>query len=243
VPGAQYEEANPLDNINVKNARADLAARLRPFVSEKWLLTRVLGFTSQETEEILMDRRYEASGIPTPGGDLAPLMPQTTETPQKGTLTIDDVEDARRKLAEEKKAANDIADIEYFKRNMRKALKIPKDYLESSEPPGIASRLKVGANDIFVIDVDVSRLPSNRIEEFLTKCKDGLRPLWEKVGLIGRIMCVASDHNGFRVIEVEEASRQGYSPEKGSFSPDAPRHVHIDLAKPAQKKPRPPVMG
>lgn len=52
VPSAIFE----LAQIEVRNARADLAARMQEFVSLRWMLQNIFGFSDQEIETILAER-------------------------------------------------------------------------------------------------------------------------------------------------------------------------------------------
>ena len=56
VPSAIYE----LAQLEIRGARVDLASRMGEFVSRKWLMTKLLGFTEQEAELIEKERGEEA---------------------------------------------------------------------------------------------------------------------------------------------------------------------------------------
>jgi len=53
-----------LIKVESMGERADLAVRLRPFVSKRWLMTNVFDFTEEQVIEIEMQRRHEATKIP-----------------------------------------------------------------------------------------------------------------------------------------------------------------------------------
>ena len=128
---------------------------------------------------------------------------------------------------------------------MLKALKVPPDFLsEETESPKALDRLVVGPNDIFVVDVDVTSCAKDRVHKYLTQIKESLEPVFEKVGLTGRIMVAAGDNNGFRVIEVQEGpppTGVGFKyPMKGSITASC---LKERKPLPVPKKSRPPVMG
>lgn len=56
VPSAIFE----LAQMEVRTAKADLAARMRDFVSMHWLLSRVFGLSEDEIKEIQKERKSEA---------------------------------------------------------------------------------------------------------------------------------------------------------------------------------------
>jgi len=100
------------------------------------------------------------------------------------------------------KQAVDKEDIEYFRRNLFKALKIPPDYLSESPVPD----LKVGPNDILVVHLDVSCVPNDQVETFRQKTITSLTPAFEERGLKGRILWLTTRNEGstrFSVIGIE----------------------------------------
>jgi hypothetical protein len=58
----------------IMNGRAELAMRLRPFVSERWLLMNVFDFTEEEAQQLDYERRAEATKQNAIGHDLEPLV-------------------------------------------------------------------------------------------------------------------------------------------------------------------------
>jgi hypothetical protein len=56
IPSAIFE----LAQIEVMNARADLATRMREHVSHRWVLSKVFGYNEQEIDQIFQERQDEA---------------------------------------------------------------------------------------------------------------------------------------------------------------------------------------
>lgn len=55
VPSAIFE----LAQLEVRNARADLAGRMREFVSLHWIMSKVFGMSDEEIEEVIEQRRTD----------------------------------------------------------------------------------------------------------------------------------------------------------------------------------------
>ena len=56
VPSGIYE----LAQMEIQNARADLASRMETYVSKKWIMTELFGFTDAEVRAINRQRKKEA---------------------------------------------------------------------------------------------------------------------------------------------------------------------------------------
>ncbi len=85
VPSSIFE----LAQLEVRNARADLAQRMQGFVSIHWLLSKVFGLSDDEIEVIMEQRKEDAEqqmqmqmgGMAPPGGPMPGPMPGAEEAP------------------------------------------------------------------------------------------------------------------------------------------------------------------
>jgi len=71
-------------------------------------------------------------------------------------------------------------------------------------------QIRVGANDVLVVTVDVQDISSNQVETFLNHIKNHLGDFFEKRGLKDRVLWVADRHSGstkFSVISIEETRK------------------------------------
>ena len=77
VPSAIYE----LAQLEVRNARADLASRMQDFVSKRWVLREVFKMEEAEIEQIMEERKQEAEEEAAQAAAAAELMPQPGAPP------------------------------------------------------------------------------------------------------------------------------------------------------------------
>jgi len=190
----------------IMSARADLAAQLRPFVSERWLLTNIFDFTEDEAATIELQRRYEATERPSVGGDLEPL-------------TKAKVELLQARIEELEKAENDRKDIDYFRRNLHTALKIPENYMS-------IPKVEIGPDDILVFNVGVLNVPASEIRNYLERLRKNLGPYFERAGLKGRMLYSPNREKDFDSFSVLGITRRSETPtarvdvaEKRKFPP------------------------
>lgn len=158
--------------VEIMNERAELAHKLSPFVSQRWILTKIFDFTEEEAQEIEMQRRSEASKIPTIGGELEAL-PPIAEL-KRLAMSVDHAEDD---------------DIAYFRRNMMKALRVPDHLLGPNAAPPI--NVIVGPNDYLVVHVKTDFVPLNRVEAYLNKTKKSVREIFKDAPFRDRMLFVA----------------------------------------------------
>jgi len=118
----------------------------------------------------------------------------------------------------------DDPDVNYFLANMHNALRVPEGYLNKK-----IDKLSVGPNDVLVIHVDATDIPSSAKEKWLRKVKKSVGPLFDARGLKDRHIWVAADKTGFSVIGIEKTLTK----------------KDVDEARRIlrEKKPRPPIMG
>lgn len=114
------------------------------------------------------------------------------------------VEELKEKLAELEKAENARKDIEYFQRNLHKALKIPEDVKLAWKFKD--SSVRVGPNDVLVVYLNVADVPASRVESYMQRAKKGLGAVFEERGLKGRNIWVATRERetGFGAIEISQ---------------------------------------
>jgi len=161
-------------------------------------------------------------------------------------ITENDVKAARFVLQQRREARDrndfdyaDDPDVAYFQRNLHSALKVPAEYLKGPDESLFANKLKdlnVGPNDVLVIHIRTNDIPRNRIEAYLRRAKQSLKPMWEKLGLKDRVIFMAGEgEHGFSVIHVEEAGMTKAHKEMVDYARATTKWV--------PRKPRPPVMG
>ena len=179
----------------VIDERAKLALRIAPFVSQRWIMTNVFGFSEEEAEKIEYERRSEATELAGVKGTLAslPELPAAVERLAMGVLHAED------------------DDIAYFQRNMMKALRVPESFMPS-EPTGPPVHTIVGPNDYLVIHVPITDIPSNRVEAYLTHVKQACRKTFKDAPFRDRMVFVPHRDVakwGFSSIRIETQEDKG----------------------------------
>jgi len=120
----------------------------------------------------------------------------------KEVATSSEVEELKKKIEELEKAENDRKDIEYFRRNLHGALKIPTDYMS-------IPKTQIGPDDLLIVHLGVKDIPPRRVEEFVKRAKNNAG--FNKAGLKGRVLWVpCREETGcrFSVLGVENREEQ-----------------------------------
>lgn len=92
-----------------------------------------------------------------------------------------EVEELKGKIKELEKAENDRKDIEYFRRNLHKALKVPANYMS-------IPKTTVGPDDILIVHIGVKDIPANRIESYIKRAKEKVQSAFDERGLKDRVL-------------------------------------------------------
>jgi hypothetical protein len=109
------------------------------------------------------------------------------------------IEELQAKVEKLEKAENERKNVEYFRNNLKNALKVPPNYLPKQH---------VGPNDILVVYLDVSNIPPNHIDGYMRRAKKDLASAFDERGLKGRSLWVPIQDAGpthFGVIGVQRA--------------------------------------
>ena len=129
------------------------------------------------------------------------------------------VELLQAKIEELEKVENDWKDIEYFRRNLHKALKIPENYMS-------IPKVEISPDDILVLNVGVRGVSPAQTNRYLEGMKKGLAPRFDEAGLEGRVLFVPNceqDSHTFSVLgitrgtetptaRVDEAEKRKFPP-------------------------------
>jgi hypothetical protein len=138
------------------------------------------------------------------------------------------------RIAELEKEENNRKDIEYFQRNMRKALKIPEHVKLGWNAEDKLSRLEVGPNDILIVHLNVTDIPASRVEVYMSRAKESLRTIFEARGLKGRTLWIPTRNRETHFAVIGLNDREEHLARARALS-----IVGADK----RRKPRPPCMG
>lgn len=204
--------------------RAKTGTRLLDFFPRGWVLKHIFRLSDEAVEEIEGQQKVHSDK----GSVWAGMKEQDTkfrERLEEGRKFTDKIKalafagDGTRELfydsstgkaeveakVETEKERINREGVEYFRRNLKDALKVPKEVQATWKIKEQLSGVNVGLNDILVIKLNVSDVPKTHVEGFVKKVKDHLASFFDERGLKDRVMWVPvrESETEFSVIHIE----------------------------------------